>query len=96
MSKTVTRADLVDAITSEYRISQADAAEIIEDILDEINVALMRGEDVKLSGFGTFKLRSKKERMGRNPKTGESAVVTARRVVSFRPSAQLRDAVNNK
>ena len=96
MSKTVTRADLVDAITSEYRISQADAAEIIEDILDEINVELMRGEDVKLSGFGTFKLRSKKERMGRNPKTGESAVVTARRVVSFRPSAQLRDAVNNK
>lgn len=95
MSKTVTRVDLVSAITDEYRISQADAAEIVEDILDEINVALMRGEDVKLSGFGSFKVRSKRERMGRNPKTGESAVVTARKVVTFRPSAQLRNAVNN-
>jgi integration host factor subunit alpha len=94
--KTLTRADLADAITKEFRVTKFVALEIVEDILDEISSALMAGENVKISGFGTFTTRQKKGRMGRNPKTLEEAYITPRKAISFRASALLKKAVNEK
>jgi integration host factor subunit alpha len=92
--KTLTRADLADAITDEFRVTKFAALEIVEDVLDEICSALTAGENVKISGFGTFTVRQKNGRMGRNPKTLKDAYITPRKVVSFRASARLKEAVN--
>ena len=94
--RTLTRADLRDAA---YRrcptLSPAEVDKIFEAILEEISDALARGEDVKLSRVGTFKVRSTPERIGRNPKNGIEATITARRVVTFKPSALLVDQMND-
>lgn len=94
--KTLIRADIVDAIVGKFKISKFEAAEIVEAIIEEISETLRHGEEVKLAKFGTFYTRDKKERMGRNPKTKEDAVITSRRSVSFRPSPVFRDAVNKQ
>ncbi|MDR2781123.1 MAG: integration host factor subunit alpha [Holosporaceae bacterium] len=94
--KTITRADLANAITKEFCVTKFVALEIVEDILDEISSALMAGENVKISGLGTFSVRKKKARIGRNPKTLEEAYITPRRTVSFKASSLLKSAMNKK
>ncbi|MDR0968840.1 MAG: integration host factor subunit alpha [Holosporaceae bacterium] len=95
-ARTLTRADLADAITKEFRVTKFVAADIVEDVLDEISSALVDGENVKISGFGTFSVRQKNERMGRNPKTLEAAVITSRKAISFKASAMLKKTINGK
>jgi len=92
---TVTRADLIDAVYKEIGLSRTESSVIIESILNHITGALIRGETVKLSGFGTFDVRHKKARMGRNPKTGREVPITSRRVLAFRPSNILKNRVNS-
>lgn len=92
--KTITRADVAETIYEEVGLSRKDSTDILDMILDEIVQELVRGKDVKLSSFGTFMLRSKKERAGRNPKTGVAAVITPRRVISFKPSQTMRKNIN--
>ena len=92
---TVTRADLTDAIYREVGLSRTESAVIVESILEHIVAALIKGEPVKLSGFGTFSVREKRERMGRNPKTGRDVPITKRKVLVFKPSNVLKERVNS-
>ncbi len=93
-NRTFTRADLVDALKREVGISRADSVLILEEVLDEIAGCLAKGEPLKITSFATFSVRHKKGRMGRNPKTGEEALILPRRVVKFRPSESLKLKVN--
>lgn len=93
--KTITRNDVADQIFAEIGLSRKDSAEILDAVVDEIRNSLKKGEEVKLSSFGTFSLRNKKSRIGRNPKTGVAAEITPRRVISFKPSQLLRKKINN-
>ena len=90
---TMTRADLADSINRKIGLSRADSAQMVESIIDLMGDALARGENVKLSGFGTFVLRDKGERIGRNPKTGIEVPITSRRVLTFRASQILKDRI---
>jgi len=92
---TVTRADLTEAIYREIGLSRTECAALVESILGHIESALLKGETVKLSGFGTFSVRDKRERMGRNPKTGREVAITPRRVLVFKPSNLLKQRVNS-
>jgi integration host factor subunit alpha len=92
--RTITRADLCNAICRKVKVSRAEAADLVDQIIDEVVAALERGESVRLSSFGAFEVREKNERMGRNPKTGEEVPIEARRVVSFRPSDVLKRYIN--
>lgn len=92
--RTITRADLANAVSQQVKISRAEAADLIDQILEEIAAALERGESVRISSFGAFEVRVKKERVGRNPKTGEEVPIEARRVVSFKPSDVLKRYIN--
>ena len=92
--RTITRADLSDAVCHEVGLSRVDAAELVESVLDEVSDALARGESVKISSFGSFSVREKGERWGRNPKTGEPARIDPRRVLVFRASHVLKDRMN--
>lgn len=96
-NRTTTRADLLEAVYGTCPgLSRAQAREVVEQSLDEICSALERGETVKLRAFGAFSVRSKRARVGRNPKTGEEYPITARRVLTFRPSPRLIAAVNGE
>jgi integration host factor subunit alpha len=90
---TLTRADLADILNRQVGLSRADSANMIESILDHMTKALITGENVKISGFGTFVLRDKAERIGRNPKTGVEVPITPRRVLTFRASQGMRQKV---
>ncbi|WP_018991708.1 integration host factor subunit alpha [Aromatoleum toluclasticum] len=90
---TLTKADLTQRIADAIGLNKREASEMVEAFFEEIAAALAGGEDVKLSGFGSFQLRQKGARPGRNPKTGETAVVRARRVVVFHRSNKLKGAV---
>jgi len=92
--KTLTRADLADAIVRDVGLSRQDSAEFVDTIFDKMTEAMVRGETVKLSSFGAYQVRDKKERMGRNPKTGEEVPISARRVVVFKASQVLKDRVD--
>ena len=92
-SKTLTRTVLSEAVYRELGLSRAESAELVESVINHICEALIRGEQVKISGFGTFNIRNKKERIGRNPKTGLEAPITSRKVISFRPSQIMKDSV---
>ena len=92
--KTVTRLDVAEAIYAEIGLSRKDSNEILDMIVDEIVKELSKGNDVKLSSFGTFSLRDKNARTGRNPKTGVEAVISSRRVISFKPSQTMRKIIN--
>ena len=92
--KTITRADVAETIYEEIGLSRKDSNDILDMILDEIVKELSNGNDVKLSSFGTFSLRDKKERSGRNPKTGVEAVISSRRVISFKPSQTMRKIIS--
>ena len=91
---TLTRADLTDAIYRSLGISRNESSDFVERILEEVSASLERGETVKISSFGTFSVRRKKQRMGRNPKTGEEVPITPRRVVTFRASHVMKDEIN--
>ncbi len=92
--KTLTRADLADAIVRKVGLPRNESQELVELVLDEVSTALGRGEGVKLSSFGSFGIRDKGERVGRNPKTGQEVPITPRRVLVFRPSNIMKTRIN--
>src|SRR5262249_39066656 len=92
-TKTVTRADLVEALAKRATMQRGEASRLLTEMLDYVQDSLVAGETVKLSRFGNFTVRAKRQRVGRNPKTGEEVPITPRRVVTFRPSQMLRDFV---
>ena len=94
MSKTLTRADLTEAVYKNIGLSRNESAELVETFLEEVCGCLEAGEEGKLSSVGTFSVHAKRERVGRNPKTGVEATITPRRVLSFRPSHILKDRVD--
>lgn len=94
--RTVTRSDLAEALFRKIGLSRQESAQLVEAVIDEISDALLRGENVKLSGFGTFNRRAKRERIGRNPKTGVEAKITPRTVLVFKASHIMRDRVNEE
>ena len=91
--KTLTRADLSEAVYQSVGLSRTESAELVETVLDTICDKIVQGESVKLSSFGTFLVRDKRERIGRNPKTGEEVPITPRRVMVFKASNVLKEAV---
>lgn len=92
--KTITRVSITEAIYEEIGLSRKDSSDVLDMIIEEIKTELANGNDVKISSFGTFALRKKNARIGRNPKTGVEATITPRTVISFKPSQILRKAVN--
>eukprot|EP01037_Dinobryon_pediforme_P013914 gene13914-14031_t len=95
-TKTITRADLAEAVYQRVGLSRTESAELVETVLVEISDTLVRGENVKLSSFGSFLVRSKSERIGRNPKTGVEVPITPRRVMVFKPSNIMKSRVNGE
>ena len=93
--KTLTRMDLSEAVFREVGLSRNESADLVETILDNISSALVKGENVKVSSFGTFSIRDKTERIGRNPKTGEEVPILPRRVLTFRPSHLMKERVSS-
>jgi integration host factor subunit alpha len=90
---TLTRADLAEALNRKLGLSRSESLSMVESILDHMTAALEKGENVKISGFGTFLLRDKAQRIGRNPKTGVEVPITPRRVMTFRASHMLKDRI---
>ena len=90
---TITRNDFANRLRERFGLTTADAYKLVDVIFDEITESLINDEEVKFAGFGSFKILNKSARMGRNPKTGTPAVISARRVVSFRPSSEFRERV---
>lgn len=91
---TLTRADLADSVHEALGLSRADSAQLVESVLDHMAHALTDGENVKISGFGSFVLRDKGERIGRNPKTGVEVPIAPRRVLTFRASQSMRETIS--
>lgn len=91
--RTLTRADLAEAVYAQVGLSRNESSDLVEQVLDEIMNALISGENVKLSSFGSFSIREKGERIGRNPKTGVEVPITPRRVLVFRASHVLKDRI---
>jgi integration host factor subunit alpha len=93
--KTLTRADLAEAVVRKVGLPRNESQELVELVLNEISDSLARGEQVKLSSFGSFGIRQKGERVGRNQKTGKEVPITPRRVLVFRPSNIMKDRINS-
>ena len=93
MAGTITRAQLTEAVYQEVGLSRNESSELVESLLSEVSEALVRGEMVKFSSFGSFSVRDKNERIGRNPKTGEVSILP-RRVITFRASQVLKNNIN--
>jgi integration host factor subunit alpha len=94
--KTITRADLCEAVYQKVGLSRTESAALVELVLKEITDCLERGETVKLSSFGSFVVRKKGQRIGRNPKTGKEVPISPRRVMVFKPSAILKQRINSE
>ena len=92
--KTLTRADLAEAVVRKIGLPRNESQELVELVLSEISASLARGEPVKLSSFGSFGIRQKGERVGRNPKTGKEVPITPRKVLVFRPSNIMKERIN--
>ena len=92
--KTVTRANLSEAVYQEVGLSRNESAELVESVLREVADTLTRGEPVKISSFGSFTIRQKGQRIGRNPKTGEEVPILPRKVLTFRASNVLKGRIN--
>lgn len=90
----MTKAELIEAVYSKVGISKKESADLVEMIFDTMKDTLSKGEKIKISGFGNFVVREKRSRMGRNPQTGESMEISARRVLTFRPSQVLKNDLN--
>lgn len=95
-AQTVTRADLCEAVYQKIGLSRTEASKLVETVLDEICNAVARGENVKLSSFGSFVVRDKGERIGRNPKTGVEVPIEPRRVMVFKPSNVMKARINGQ
>jgi len=93
---TLTKAELIDAVYEKVGFSKKEAADLVELVFESMKEELCKGAAIKISGFGKFRVRSKKARMGRNPQTGEAMVISARKVLTFTPSRILRDGINGK
>jgi integration host factor subunit alpha len=93
MTMALTKAELAERLFEELGLNKREAKDMVEMFFEEVRLALENGRQVKLSGFGNFDLREKKQRPGRNPKTGEEIPITARRVVTFRPGQKLKARV---
>ncbi len=91
--KTLTRMDLSEAVFREVGLSRNESAQLVESVLQHMSDALVAGEQVKISSFGTFSVRQKNARIGRNPKTGEEVPISPRRVLTFRPSHLMKQRV---
>ncbi len=94
--KTITRAQLGESVYQEVGLSRNESADLLESVLTYVSDALTRGETVKISSFGSFSIRQKGQRMGRNPKTGEEVPILPRKVLVFRPSQVLKNRINEK
>jgi integration host factor subunit alpha len=90
----MTKADIVEALYEKIGFSKKEAADLVELVFDTLKTTLANGQKIKISGFGNFVVREKRSRVGRNPQTGESIEISARRVLTFRPSQVLRAEVN--
>jgi integration host factor subunit alpha len=93
MSESLTKADLAERLNEDLGFNKREAKDLVDAFFDTVRAALEANESVKLSGFGNFDLRDKRQRPGRNPKTGEEIPITARRVVTFKPGQKLRERV---
>jgi integration host factor subunit alpha len=93
-SRTITRADLTEAVYEEVGLSRSESAEFVDSVFEIISGALAGGETVKISSFGSFSIRQKGERIGRNPKTGIEVAIAPRKVLTFRASHVLKDKIN--
>ena len=93
--RTITRAQLSEAVYQEVGLSRNESADLLEMVLEEISTALAQGDVVKISSFGSFSVRKKGQRVGRNPKTGEEVPILPRRVLVFRPSQLLKGQIND-
>ena len=93
---TLTRAEIAEAINRKLDLSRSESLGMVESILDHMSEALAKGQNLKISGFGTFLLRDKAQRIGRNPKTGVEVPITPRRVLTFRASQMLKDRISGK
>jgi len=91
--RTVTRADLAEAVFRKIGLSRTESASLVETVLEEICSTIARGESVKISSFGSFLVRDKNERIGRNPKTGQEVPISPRRVTVFKPSNVMKDRI---
>ena len=94
--RTITRADLAEAVYAQVGLSRNESASLVEVVLDEVADTLIKGDNVKISSFGSFSIRQKGERVGRNPKTGVEVPILPRRVLVFRASHVLKDRINGK
>jgi integration host factor subunit alpha len=90
----MTKADIIESVYSKVKLTKKESAEVVELVLETLKQTLERGEKIKISGFGNFHVRTKKSRVGRNPQTGDEIMITARRVLTFRPSQVLKNALN--
>lgn len=90
----MTKADLIENLYLELGYTKAEVAALVEQVLEEVKASLHRGEGVKISGFGHFRVKEKASRKGRNPQTGEPMMIASRKIVTFKPSVLLRDAMN--
>lgn len=93
---TMTKADIVEKVYQKIGFSKKEASELVEMVFDTLKGQLQSGEKVKISGFGNFLVRGKGERVGRNPQTGEQIMISARRVLTFRPSQVLKAMLNGE
>ena len=93
-TKTITRADLAEAVYAQVGLSRNESSDLVEQLLDEMMAALVSGDNVKISSFGSFSVREKGERIGRNPKTGVEVPISPRKVLVFRASHVLKDRIN--
>lgn len=93
-NRTITRADLAEAVYEQVGLSRNESADLVEAVLEEISDTLVKGENVKISSFGSFSVREKGERIGRNPKTGVEVPILPRKVLVFRASHVLKDRIN--
>ena len=96
MSKTIKKVDIVEHLHTTIGLNKTESKELVETFFAGIAEALIKNEDVKLSGFGNFELLNKKERPGRNPKTGEPVTISARKVVTFRAGQKLRKTISSQ
>lgn len=93
---TLTKAELIDSVYEKVGFSKKEAADLVELVFENMKEELCKGDSIKISGFGKFRVRQKKSRMGRNPQTGEAMEISARKVLTFTPSRILRDGINGK
>lgn len=93
---TLTKAELIDSVYEKVGFSKKEAADLVELVFENMKEELCKGDSIKISGFGKFRVRQKKARMGRNPQTGEAMEISARKVLTFTPSRILRDGINGK